>query len=74
MKTSVQLTKNHKGCRQLGVYIDGQCIVETLLGFEEPSKHEMAKAWKFALLLYSVTTEQLEETLNKGKTEYELSC
>lgn len=74
MKTSVQLTKNHKGCHQLNVSIDGRCIVEALLDFEEPTKHEMAKAWKFALLFHQVTTEQLEETLNKGETEYELSC
>ena len=74
MKTSVQLAKNYKGCHQLEVYIDGRCISESLLDFEEPTKHEMAQAWKFALLFYPVTTEQLEETLNKGETEYELSC
>lgn len=74
MKTSVQLSKNHKGCHQLNVYIDGRCIVDVLLDFEEPTRHEMAGAWKSALLFFPVTTKQLEEVLNKGETEYELSC
>ena len=74
MKTSVQLTKNPKGCHQLDVSIDGRCIVEVLLDFEEPTRHEMARAWKSALLFFPVTTKQLEETLNRGGYEYELFC
>lgn len=74
MKTSVQLTKNHKGCHQLNVSIDGRCIVEVLMDFKKPTHHEMAGAWKSALLFYPVTTEQLEKVLDKGGYEYELSC
>ena len=74
MKTSVQLTKNLKGCHQLNVSINGRCIVEVLLDFKKPTNHEMAGAWKSALLFYPVTTEQLEKVLDKGETEYELSC
>lgn len=74
MKTSVQLTKNHKGCHQLDVSIDGRCIVEVLMDFKKPTRHEMARAWKSSLLFFPVTTEQLEKVLDKGGYEYELSC